>query len=203
MKACARCGLTLENNAEYCTRCGSTKFNMVAGQRPAGQRANTARPINTNEQQNIGNQAARQQTVRQQGARPAMNNRSNPNMTQQIPNNNINRAVNQSQNNQPKVVKPGMQNTNIPSYEYEQYNNINTEQSLTENAQEITVKDWLITLLFLLIPIYKYIYIITGMKNPKYSKDKQNFLKAFGLYYLITFGVSFLLSLIIIVITKL
>ena len=56
---------------------------------------------------------------------------------------------------------------------------------------EMTVKDWIITLLYLLIPIWNIIYIVKNMNNPVMGEYKRNFLKAYGIYFLISFGVRF------------
>ena len=75
--------------------------------------------------------------------------------------------------------------------------------SLLQNNQfsdvqpDMNVKEWIQTLVILAIPIINIVYIVKGMNNPMYTPYRQNFLKAFGIYYAVAFILSLILSAII------
>ena len=92
------------------------------------------------------------------------------------------------QNNQ--AVKPGQKNSNL--FQNNQFSDVQPDM----NTQE-----WLQTLLILLIPIANIFYIIKGMNNPMYPPYRQNFLKAFGIYYGAAMLISIIVSIIITVST--
>ena len=75
--------------------------------------------------------------------------------------------------------------------------------SLLQNNQfsdvqpDMNVKEWVQTLIILVIPIANIVYILKGMNNPMYPPYRQNFLKAFGIYYVVAFILSLILSAII------
>lgn len=71
------------------------------------------------------------------------------------------------------------------------------QSNFIELDMEMSVKDWVITLLMLVVPIWNIVYIVKNMNNPSIPLYKQNFLKAYALYFIGAFVVSIVLTLIL------
>ena len=68
---------------------------------------------------------------------------------------------------------------------------------LQDNNTDMTVSDWIKTLLILLIPIYNLVFIIKGMNNVKYPMYKRNYFKAYLIYFLASLGISVVFALLL------
>ena len=225
MKICVRCGNKLKDDETFCNRCGGTNFK--APQPKPKQNINTQQNLNMqqNMNYNIGmkqNMNYNPNMVMQQNMNynPNMGMQPNSNMGMQY-------GMNQQQYNGSKPLfkshkqkKAEMQAEMemMKQMQMQQQNQMNggaqTNQnikpgqkqsvaSLLQNNQfsdvqpDMNVKEWIQTLVILAIPIINIVYIVKGMNNPMYTPYRQNFLKAFGIYYAVAFILSLILSAII------
>ena len=89
MKQCARCGQQLNDNEQFCTRCGGTNFRVVPNQsqqvrpnniqqRPMNNGMQQQRPMNNNGMNNV-QQRPMQNTQQGQQVRPQVNRPNQPN----------------------------------------------------------------------------------------------------------------------------
>lgn len=74
---------------------------------------------------------------------------------------------------------------------------VNGMNGTNVNSSDMTVKDWIITLLIMLIPIVNLVIAFKGMSNINYPEYKKNYYKAFLIYYIASMALSIVLSLVI------
>jgi len=209
MKICVRCGNKLKDDETFCNRCGGTNFKAPQPK----QKPNTAT------QQTMGMQQNMQQNINyNMGAQPNMQQNMNYNMGMQQ---NMNYNPNIGMNPNPNIgMQYGMNQqqysgSKMKMQQQKQMNGVaQTNQnikpgqkqsvaSLLQNNQfsdvqpDMNVKEWIQTLIILVIPIVNIVYIVKGISNPMYPPYRQNFLKAFGIYYAVAFILSLIISAII------
>lgn len=92
---------------------------------------------------------------------------------------------------QQQIVRPGQKSNPFT----------NSNNQFTEAEPDMSIKDWVIMLVMLAIPGYNIFYVIANMNNPKFPPYKQNYLKAYGLYFVASFVISLIISIIITVST--
>lgn len=227
MKICARCGQKLKDSEVFCNRCGGTDFKAPStnvSNTPQNQNKQMqGQPRQP--QQNVNKQPRPQMQPQQrqqgmQGQIPVQPQINNQQQQQQMYNQQQQGYNQQSVIEQPQKKKL-FKSKAEKAAELEalrelqrqkqqgqgQYINNNQQGQYNQQAQynqfedtplnEMTVKDWIKTLLFMLIPIFNIVYIIKNMNNPLMNEYKRNFLKAYGLYFLITFGISLIAAIII------
>lgn len=94
---------------------------------------------------------------------------------------------------QKQAMQSQQQQQNVrPGQKVNNYNDRFTDETLPD----MTVQDWIITLVMLIIPGFNIYLIVKGMNEPMNPPYKQNFYKAFGLYFAASFIVSIIISLI-------
>lgn len=225
MKICVRCGNKLKDDETFCNRCGGTNFK--APQPKPKQNINTQQNLNMQQNMNYNmgmqqNMNYNPNIGMQQNMNynPNMGMQPNSNMGMQY-------GMNQQQYNGSKPLfkshkqkkaemqaememmkQMQMQQQNQMNGGAQTNHNIKPGQkqsvaSLLQNNQfsdvqpDMNVKEWIQTLVILAIPIINIVYIVKGMNNPMYTPYRQNFLKAFGIYYAVAFILSLVLSAII------
>lgn len=178
MKECIRCGQVLNNDATYCNRCGGTKL-VIKDKNSVQPQQNIKTQQNVNNVQsnrNVQNQNIRNNVP----VNPNIQQRRRPNISNQP---NINKQTNIS-NQQNNVIS--QQNIN------------NQEQQFIDDIQPTTsVKEWIITMLMLLIPIWNIFYILKNIKNVNIPDYKRNYLKAFAIYYIAVMVISVAITMIL------
>lgn len=233
MKQCARCGQQLNDNEQFCTRCGGTNFRAAANQ-PQQVRPNNMqqRPMNNGMQQRPMNngmhngmnnvqQRPMQNTQQNQQVRPQVNRPNQPNR------NNINMqntgVSNTQQNSQftdtPVLKLRKMSRKEKQSKEMELmyakkaasergeyfddemfkqqhgwYEDGSTSSVASEN---MSVGDWIKTLLIMLVPIVNIIVAVLGIRNSSNPDYKKNYYKAFLIYYIVAFVLSALVTFLL------
>lgn len=181
MKVCTRCKQVVQDTDTVCSRCGNTNLKMMPAQ--PQQNGNRNNGNGQRQQGQQGQQRPQQQTQQ----RPQQQGQQRPNMQKPNPNGNTqNRPV---RPNGP--VRPSFGGQN------QQDDFVDNANEFNDDIPDMTVKDWIITLLMLLIPVYNIIYIVKGMKDEFIPKYKQDFLKAYGIYFGASCIVSIILSLIL------
>lgn len=230
MKQCARCGQQLNDNEQFCNRCGGTNFKTMGTQgqnaRPMGAQQQRPMPGNAgvNNAQQRPMQGQPQQVRQNQPSRPNQPNR--PMQGQQAgmqQNNNFNNGMVQQQNNQfsdaPVMKLRKMSKKEKQSKEMElmyamkaasergeyfdeemfkqQHGWYEDGSNSAESSGDMTVGDWLKTLLIMLIPIANIVIAFLGMRNTSNPLYKRNYYKAFMIYYLVAFVVSTLIALLL------
>lgn len=74
----------------------------------------------------------------------------------------------------------------------------NTNQQMPQvSADGSSVKDWVLTLIFLIIPIYNIVYIIKVIKSPTETMYKKNYIKAFLIYFAASCIISLIITLLL------
>ena len=194
MKICSKCRQVLQNTEQFCTRCGSIRFLRVDNneeyidlqsntQIPPQQR----QPQQMQPQQRPSQQRPSQQRPPQQG--PSQQRPPQQGQPQQRPPQQRQPQQRPPQQRPPQQRPPEItcnKEENYIEQQYEKYEDSN----IIDNS---SVKDWLLTLIFLIIPVYNIIFIIKSLKNTETPAYKRNYLKAFIIY----FGVAFTISMII------
>jgi hypothetical protein len=61
----------------------------------------------------------------------------------------------------------------------------------------MTVKDWIVTFLIMLIPVFNILYIIKNMTNNNNPSYKRNYFKAYLVYFIVAFIISLILSIVL------
>lgn len=214
MKICARCGKELQDNEQFCTLCGGNKFRAKVQPQLNTQAQPVRQPqprqmqpqVNMPQQQmgmpqqQMGmqnqQQAMQQQAMPQQGKKFKSRAEKKAQMQQEIAmmkqmqqQNMANGIQGQQPQQQARPVKQRqvpMQNQGQQPY----------DEFSDDDMYDITVKDWVIVLLFLLIPVYNIIYVVKGIKDYNMPEYKRNFLKAYGIYFLSAFVISIIIALI-------
>lgn len=220
MRVCSRCGQIAQPNEQYCSRCGGTKFTVSEQTRtPNNVQQRQARPIPQPQQGVQGTQAGVRPQVQRQPQQ--INNGSNGNAVKPQnqrpiqPNNMVRpqqpvqrqpmqtevaQAVNIAQEQNVNAYPEQQKKTKKPLFSKKQPQNIEqTQQTSTynENSEFMSVKDWIITMLMLIIPIWNIVYIIQQIKNPMTGLIKKNFLKAYVIYAIAGIVISILISVIL------
>ena len=216
MQVCPRCGNVEQDGAKSCSRChynfpqsavkanqgnkvpntGRVQNNTRAPQRPANNQENpqqVKQPIQNNRRPagnpvaNQGGQQARQPQVKkpQQGGKPIQGNPAGKVQNPAMP---AGKAISPQQKKRMQNPPP-VQNQPAPQQ---------TQQEFVETVPEfVSVKDWLILMLKLLIPVYNIITIVKLWKASNVTPIQSNYIKAYVIYFGIAFGVSLILSLIL------
>ena len=233
MKQCARCGQQLNDNEQFCTRCGGTNFRVVANQsqqvrpnnmqqRPMNNGMRQQRPVNNgmnNVQQRPMQNTQQSQQVRPQVNRPNQPNRNNmQNINMQ--NTGISSAQQNNQYNDTPVLKlRKMSKKEKQSKEMELmyakkaanehgeyfddemfkqqhgwYEDGSTPSVASEN---MSVGDWIKTLLIMLVPIVNIIVAVLGIRNNSNPDYKKNYYKAFLIYYIVAIVLSALVTFLL------
>lgn len=245
MKQCARCGQQLNDNEQFCTRCGGTNFRMMNNQGNSGQQARNnmtqQRPnngFNGNMQQrpmqnNPRNQAPqgnfqgqqRQQVNRPntQQARPQINRPGQPNNSMQQTG--MYNTQQTEMNNQPansmsvplKLRKMSRKEKQSKEMEWMYAKKAANERGEYFDDEEfkrqhgwyedgstpdvvttdMTVGDWIKTLLLMLIPLVNIVVAVLGIKSNSNPEYKKNYYKAFMIYYIIAFVLSALVAFLL------
>lgn len=65
------------------------------------------------------------------------------------------------------------------------------------NTEAVTVKDWIITLILMLIPILNIVLALKNMNSISVDMSKRNFYKAFLIYYIAALIISIAISFVI------
>lgn len=211
MKICSKCKQVLQDDEQFCNRCGGVNFMQPNNnQRPQGQQMQGQRQM-------------------QQGQRPQMQGQRPTQQMGQRPNQNINMQRTQGQQMQGQrqmQQRPQgnpMQNMNNQQIQSQQMYNANMENfveedifsenidegNITQNngkktkipkeniasADGSSVKDWILTLVFMIIPVWNILYIVKTLKSPETPDFKRNYLKAFLIYFAVAFGISLIFSM--------
>ena len=105
--------------------------------------------------------------------------------------------MNMQQNNKPnqaansnKPTKPGAKLNKTPKQQ-------NTNTSNDGLGEYISVKDWVILMVMLAIPIVNIVVLIKGIKNPMTLPIKKNYLVAFAVYAIGSFILSVIIAVIL------
>lgn len=232
MKQCARCGQQLNDNEQFCTRCGGTNFRVAANQSQQVRPNNMQqRPMNNGMQQRPMNnginnvkQRPMQNTQQGQQVRPQVNRPNQPNRNNMQNINMQNTGIsNTQQNNQyndtPVFKLRKMSRKEKQSKEMELmyakkaasergeyfddemfkqqhgwYEDGSTPSVASEN---MSVGDWIKTLLIMLVPIVNIIVAVLGIKNNSNPDYKKNYYKAFLIYYIVAFVLSALVTFLL------
>lgn len=232
MKQCARCGQQLNDNEQFCTRCGGTNFRVAANQSQQVRPNNMQqRPMNNGMQQRPMNnginnvqQRPMQNTQQGQQVRPQVNRPNQPNRNNMQNINMQNTGIsNTQQNNQyndtPVLKLRKMSRKEKQSKEMELmyakkaasergeyfddemfkqqhgwYEDGSTPSVASEN---MSVGDWIKTLLIMLVPIVNIIVAVLGIKNNSNPDYKKNYYKAFLIYYIVAFVLSALVTFLL------
>lgn len=72
-----------------------------------------------------------------------------------------------------------------------------TDKVDKQNSGDMTVIDWIKTLLIMLIPVVNIIVAILGIKNTSNPDYKKNYFKAFLIYYVVSITISILITLLL------
>lgn len=224
MLQCNRCRMQLPDGTQTCSRCGGTVLTPIQvqpqqssqgqgqmnnggqqrarpqGRRPQGQAVNNRRPVGNNQQ-------AGQRPQRPQ--RPMFNGQDQPvttnqqfNQNQPVNddffgegfedfNNDFDQQLNQQANQQNQQV--GQQNNQMSQ---QNKNNTNKKFKIQQPSKDgSSIVDWLIMMVFLLIPILNIWCIFkTLSKNSTAPDYKKNYIKAFLIYFIVMSVLSFIIT---------
>lgn len=232
MKQCARCGQQLNDNEQFCTRCGGTNFRVAANQSQQVRPNNMQqRPMNNGMQQRPMNnginnvqQRPMQNTQQGQQVRPQINRPNQPNRNNMQNTNMQNNGVsNTQQNNQyndtPVLKLRKMSRKEKQSKEMEL---MYAKKAASERGEyfddemfkqqhgwyedgstpsgisgDMSVGDWIKTLLIMLIPIVNIVVAVLGMRSSSNPDYKRNYYKAFLIYYVVAFILSALVTFLL------
>lgn len=248
MKQCARCGQQLNDNEQFCTRCGGTNFRVIGTQGSQGQqvrnnmtqqRPNGApnnngmqqRPVQNNQRNQYQQQGNFQGQQRQQVNRPnnqqvrpqinrpgqANNNMQQPGAYNMQQNEMNNQPVNSMENMPMKLRKMSRKEKQskemelmyakkaanergeyFDDEEFKRQHGWYEDRSATVAATtDMTVGDWIKTLLLMLIPLVNIVVAVLGIKNVSTPEYKKNYYKAFMIYYIIAFILSALVTFLL------
>ena len=232
MKQCARCGQQLNDNEQFCTRCGGTNFRAAANQ-PQQVRPNNMqqRPMNNGMQQRPMNngmsnvqQRPMQNTQQGQQVRPQVNRPNQPNRNNMQNINMQNTGISSTQqNNQyndtPVLKLRKMSRKEKQSKEMElmyakkaanergeyfddemfkqQHGWYEDGSAPSVASGDMSVGDWIKTLLIMLVPIVNIIVAVLGIRNSSNPDYKKNYYKAFLIYYIVAFVLSALVTFLL------
>lgn len=234
MKQCARCGQQLNDNEQFCTRCGGTNFRVVPNQsqqvrpnniqqRPMNNGMQQQRPMNNNGMNNV-QQRPVQNTQQGQQVRPQVNRPNQPNKNNMQNNTMQNTGASTTQQNNQftdtpvlklrKMSKKEKQSKEMElmyakkaANEHGEYFDDEMfkqqhgwyEDGSTSNVTsgDMSVGDWIKTLLIMLIPIVNIIVAVLGIRNSSNPDYKKNYYKAFLIYYVVAFILSALVTFLL------
>lgn len=234
MKQCARCGQQLNDNEQFCTRCGGTNFRVVPNQsqqvrpnniqqRPMNNGIQQQRPMNNNGMNNV-QQRPMQNTQQGQQVRPQVNRPNQPNKNNMQNNTMQNTGESTTQQNNQftdtpvlklrKMSKKEKQSKEMElmyakkaANEHGEYFDDEIfkqqhgwyEDGSTSNVTsgDMSVGDWIKTLLIMLIPIVNIIVAVLGIRNSSNPDYKKNYYKAFLIYYVVAFILSALVTFLL------
>lgn len=234
MKQCARCGQQLNDNEQFCTRCGGTNFRVVPNQsqqvrpnniqqRPMNNGMQQQRPMNNNGMNNV-QQRPMQNTQQGQQVKPQVNRPNQPNKNNMQNNTMQNTGASTTQQNNQftdtpvlklrKMSKKEKQSKEMElmyakkaANEHGEYFDDEMfkqqhgwyEDGSTSNVTsgDMSVGDWIKTLLIMLIPIVNIIVAVLGIRNSSNPDYKKNYYKAFLIYYVVAFILSALVTFLL------
>lgn len=238
MKQCARCGQQLNDNEQFCTRCGGTNFRTATNQsqqvrpnnmqqRPMNNGMQQQRPMNNNGMNNT-QQRPMQNTQQNQQVQPQVNRPNQPNRNNMQNNNMQNNMQNTGvsptqQNNQftdtPVLKLRKMSKKEKQSKEMElmyakkaanergeyfddemfkqQHGWYEDGSAPSVASGDMSVGDWIKTLLIMLVPIVNIIVAVLGIRNSSNPDYKKNYYKAFLIYYVVAFVLSALVTFLL------
>lgn len=236
MKQCARCGQQLNDNEQFCNRCGGTNFKMMNMQYKQARPANIQqqRPIQGNNNTNgiqkrpMPNQQFQQgQQFRNQVNKPNQPNRPMQGQVQgnQMQQKNQQNFVDASvqQNNQfkdssvMKLRKMSKKEKQSKEMElmyamkaatergeyfdeelFKQQHGWYEDSTVSDKTSgDMSVADWIKTLLIMLVPVVNIIVAILGIRNTSNPVYKKNYYKAYLIYYLSSFALSTLIAFLL------
>ena len=232
MKQCARCGQQLNDNEQFCTRCGGTNFRVAANQSQQVRPNNMQqRPMNNGMQQRPMNnginnvqQRPMQNTQQGQQVRPQVNRPNQPNRNNMQNINMQNTGISSTQqNNQyndtPVLKLRKMSRKEKQSKEMElmyakkaanergeyfddemfkqQHGWYEDGSAPSVASGDMSVGDWIKTLLIMLVPIVNIIVAVLGIRNSSNPDYKKNYYKAFLIYYIVAFVLSALVTFLL------
>lgn len=231
MKQCARCGQQLNDNEQFCTRCGGTNFRAAANQ-PQQVRPNNMqqRPMNNGMQQRPMNngrnnvqQRPMQNTQQGQQVRPQVNRPNQPNRNN-MQNNMQNTGVSPTQQNNQFTDTPVLKLRKMSRKEKQskEMELMYAKKAASERGEyfddemfkqqhgwyedgsapsvasgDMSVGDWIKTLLIMLVPIVNIIVAVLGIRNSSNPDYKKNYYKAFLIYYVVAFVLSALVTFLL------
>ena len=206
MKLCTRCNTQLNDNEQFCIRCGGNQFRRPMPQpnrtnmqgRNLGNQGNPNNMASMNSGQQLYNQRQQYNTGQNQ-----VNNMAQDNQFIDYANQNNKakswaerRAEKKAQDEaimqQIRTGKPAQLNTSNAmntNYYDSQFNDCNNI--------DMTIKDWIIQILLTAIPLVNIVILIMGMNNTAYPEYRRNFCKAFLIYYISATILSVGITLII------
>lgn len=213
MKQCVRCGQKVNDDQQFCVKCGGTNFRTIVQQNRPQQPMQNRMNNNGFNQQNM--QMQQQQRVmpgQPKPNRPGQQNMQNMQNMQQIQNQNQLNNVQQPKKLK-KVSKKEQQAREMKmlyamreaqqrgeafdeeAYKqqngwYETVGTSNNNMISQGNTAEMSVLDWIKTFLLMLIPIVNLVIAFSGMKNMSNPEYKRNYYKAFLIYYIAVFAIS-------------
>lgn len=232
MKQCARCGQQLNDNEQFCTRCGGTNFRAAANQ-PQQVRPNNMqqRPMNNGMQQRPMNngmnnvqQRPMQNTQQGQQVRPQVNRPNQPNRNNMqninMQNNGISSTQQNNQYNDTPVLK--LRKMSRKEKQSKEMELMYAKKAANERGEyfddemfkqqhgwyedgsapsvasgDMSVGDWIKTLLIMLVPIVNIIVAVLGIRNSSNPDYKKNYYKAFLIYYVVAFVLSALVTFLL------
>lgn len=164
-------------------------------------------PMNQNTQQmNMNQQRPVRPQLNKSMNNMGMNNQAqfNNQQMQQMQMNqqqmNMNQQMQGQQNNQfqelPPKKKLFMSKGERQAAKLNKQNNPNQQMTQVNNDGS-SVKDWILTLIFLIIPIYNIVYIIKVIKSPTEAMYKKNYIKAFLIYFAASCVISLIVTLLL------
>lgn len=195
MKVCRDCNSKYPDTITQCQRCGSTNLAFMQ---------NVQRPQQNN--QNGGMQRPQQNNQNRQGQRPQnpqYNNMQRPqqNNMQRTQQNNMQRPQQNNQmNGMDRQYNNGQRqnqgmNNNMSSNNMQQYNY--TDEIFDKNTKQtdiISIKEWIMMFLQLMIPIWNIIFIIKTLIGSKANETKKNYFKAYLIWLLISSIIGLILG---------
>lgn len=212
MLVCNRCKLSLPDDAEVCTRCGGTMLTKKTprpvqnGQRPAGN--NGQRPVQGGQRptQNSHRPAGNSQRPAQGGQRPTQNSQRPTGNSGQSPNgqkqtrnsgqrpplNNVNEIVTDD-----LVLNDDLTNTEQTENKGKKKKERKKNGSKQSNIGNGTIKEWLLTLLQMIVPIWNIVFIIRTLINKDVPDFKKNYIKAFLIYFVAMTVISIVVTMLV------
>lgn len=229
MKQCARCGQQLNDNEQFCTRCGGTNFRAAANQ-PQQVRPNNMqqRPMNNGMQQRPMNngmnniqQRPMQNTQQGQQVRPQVNRPNQPNRNNiNVQNTGVSNTQQNSQFTDTPVLK--LRKMSRKEKQSKEMELMYAKKAANERGEyfddemfkrqhgwyedgsapsvasgDMSVGDWIKTLLIMLVPIVNIIVAVLGIRNSSNPDYKKNYYKAFLIYYIAAFVLSALVTFLL------
>ena len=98
-------------------------------------------------------------------------------------------------NRQQNIIKPDNQPKVNQQIVFNEQENKYTEDNI--NQIDMTIKEWIITFILTIIPVFNIIYIIKNIKDTNNPIYKRNYFKAYGLYFIVASIISTIISVVL------